>query len=62
MAHGQLTLIEFPADDIERAQRFYAELFGWQCRAMARLFSGRGWYALVNDSARNELGLYAGAG
>src|SRR5688572_23098019 len=30
MAHGQITHIEFPADDVERAQRFYSELFGWQ--------------------------------
>jgi uncharacterized protein len=34
MAHGQITHIEFPADDLERAQRFYAELFGWQLREM----------------------------
>src|SRR5688572_30546611 len=29
MAHGQITHIEFPADDTARAQRFYSELFGW---------------------------------
>jgi predicted enzyme related to lactoylglutathione lyase len=29
MAHGQITHIEFPADDTERAQRFYSELCGW---------------------------------
>lgn len=34
MAHGQITHIEFPADDTERARRFYSELFGWQFRAM----------------------------
>jgi uncharacterized protein len=34
MAHGQITHIEFPADDTARAQRFYAELFGWQFREM----------------------------
>jgi predicted enzyme related to lactoylglutathione lyase len=30
LAHGQITHIEFPADDVERAQRFYSELFGWK--------------------------------
>ena len=29
MSHGQITHIEFPADDTARAQRFYKELFGW---------------------------------
>ncbi len=32
MAHGQVTHIEFPADDLDRAGRFYAELFGWQLK------------------------------
>ncbi len=30
MSHGQITHIEFPADDTGRAQRFYKELFGWE--------------------------------
>jgi uncharacterized protein len=34
MAHGQITHIEFPADDTARAQRFYSELFGWQFREL----------------------------
>jgi uncharacterized protein len=34
VAHGQITHIEFPADDTERARRFYGELFGWQFREM----------------------------
>jgi predicted enzyme related to lactoylglutathione lyase len=34
MAHGQITHIEFPADDTERARRFYSELFGWQLGEM----------------------------
>jgi predicted enzyme related to lactoylglutathione lyase len=29
MPHGQLTHIDFPSDDLARAKRFYAELFGW---------------------------------
>ena len=28
MAHGQITHIEIPADDVDRARRFYRELFG----------------------------------
>lgn len=28
MAHGQITHIEIPADDVERARHFYRELFG----------------------------------
>jgi predicted enzyme related to lactoylglutathione lyase len=30
MSHGQITHIEFPADNTDRARRFYSELFGWQ--------------------------------
>lgn len=29
MPHGDFTHIEIPADDLERAKRFYGELFGW---------------------------------
>lgn len=29
MQHGDFTHVEIPADDPERAQRFYADLFGW---------------------------------
>src|SRR5688500_20166640 len=29
MKHGDFTHIETPADDPERARRFYSELFGW---------------------------------
>jgi predicted enzyme related to lactoylglutathione lyase len=28
--HGQLGHVEIPADDPDRAKRFYGELFGWQ--------------------------------
>lgn len=34
MSHGQLTHIEFPADDTDRARRFYSELFGWTLNEM----------------------------
>ena len=29
MKHGDFTHIEIPADDADRAKRFYAGLFGW---------------------------------
>jgi uncharacterized protein len=29
MKHGDFTHIEIPADDTDRARRFYGELFGW---------------------------------
>jgi len=31
--HGQMGHVEIPADDPERAKRFYSELFGWQFQA-----------------------------
>jgi predicted enzyme related to lactoylglutathione lyase len=30
MAHGDFAHIEFPADDLGRARRFYEGVFGWQ--------------------------------
>jgi predicted enzyme related to lactoylglutathione lyase len=30
MAHGQINHIEFPADDPERAKRFYGAVAGWE--------------------------------
>ena len=30
MAHGEITHVELPSDDFDRAQRFYSELFGWK--------------------------------
>ncbi len=30
MAHGQITHIDLPSDDLARAKAFYAELFGWK--------------------------------
>ena len=29
MQHGDFTHVEIPADDADRAKRFYSELFGW---------------------------------
>jgi uncharacterized protein len=30
MARGSISHIEFPADDVERAKKFYAALAGWE--------------------------------
>ncbi|WP_147918201.1 VOC family protein [Ruania zhangjianzhongii] len=30
MAHGDITHIDIPVGDLDRATRFYHELFGWQ--------------------------------
>lgn len=30
MAKGEVTHIEFPADDVERAKRFYTAVAGWE--------------------------------
>ena len=30
MANGEITHVELPSDDLDRAQRFYSELFGWE--------------------------------
>jgi predicted enzyme related to lactoylglutathione lyase len=52
MAHGQITHIEFPADDLERAKRFYGELFGWQYQPMEG-FDG---YFLFSTGAAEQIG------
>ncbi len=34
MAHGDITHIDIPVDDIERAKGFYGGLFGWDIQEM----------------------------
>ena len=34
MAKGEITHIEIPADDLERAKRFYGAVAGWEFSAM----------------------------
>jgi hypothetical protein len=52
MAHGQITHIEFPADDTERARRFYTELFAWQF-ASTDGFDG---YYMFNTGSADAIG------
>ncbi len=37
MAKGTITHIEFPADDLERAKRFYSAVAGWELGTMEGL-------------------------
>lgn len=34
MARGEITHVEIPADDVERAKRFYAAVAGWEFSSM----------------------------
>lgn len=56
MAHGQITHIEFPADDTTRARRFFSELFGWEFSEMEG-FAG---YFLFRFGAIGERGRTTG--
>jgi len=42
---------EIPADDVERAQRFYSEIFGWQLQPMPEMG-----YTMVTTTPSNEYG------
>ena len=37
MANGEITHVELPSDDLERAQAFYAELFGWEMQQVPEM-------------------------
>jgi predicted enzyme related to lactoylglutathione lyase len=52
MAHGQITHIEFPADDVARAQKFYSELFGWTFGTIP----GFDDYFMFNSGAADAIG------
>lgn len=34
MAHGDITHIDIPVDDVDKARTFYSTLFGWQISAL----------------------------
>lgn len=52
MAHGQITHIEFPADDTDRAQAFYKGLFGWEFQG----WEGAPGYFLFNTGSIDSSG------
>jgi predicted enzyme related to lactoylglutathione lyase len=52
MAQAHISHIEFPADDTDRAQRFYSELFGWEFQEM----EGYGGYFMFSSGAIEQSG------
>lgn len=53
MAHGDFTHIEIPADDPERAQDFYGDLFGWKFQT----FPGyEGYHLFVTPAGEEAVG------
>jgi predicted enzyme related to lactoylglutathione lyase len=43
---------EIPADDLNRARRFYSELFGWEIKPVP----GRNEYFMITSSGENSVG------
>ena len=37
MASGEITHVELPSDDFDRAQRFYSGLFGWEMQQVPEM-------------------------
>ena len=37
MANGEITHVEIPSDDFERARGFYREVFGWDMREVPQM-------------------------
>ena len=37
MANGEITHVEIPSDDFERARGFYSEVFGWEMREVPQM-------------------------
>lgn len=54
MAKGDVTHIEFPADDVERAKRFYAAVAGWEFGEMDGLPNY--WLFRTSETAGGGLG------
>jgi predicted enzyme related to lactoylglutathione lyase len=48
---GQVVHFELPADDVERAQKFYADAFGWRMNPLPQMG-----YTLVSTAATNPDG------
>jgi predicted enzyme related to lactoylglutathione lyase len=53
MGHGDFTHFEIPADDTDRAQRFYAGLFGWEVSAAPGF---EGYYLFTTPAGRDAMG------
>jgi predicted enzyme related to lactoylglutathione lyase len=48
---GRVVHFEIPADDLQRAQSFYQDAFGWECQPMAEAN-----YTLVTTGPSGDLG------
>jgi predicted enzyme related to lactoylglutathione lyase len=55
MAKGEITHIEFPADDPERAKRFYAAVAGWEFGEMGAFPDY--WLFRTSEQAGGAIGL-----
>jgi uncharacterized protein len=51
MMSGKVVHFEIPADDVERAQRFYGDAFGWQLQSLPDMG-----YTLVTTTPSDENG------
>lgn len=54
---GQVVHFEIPADDMQRAQSFYREAFGWRLEPVPEMS-----YTMVTTAARDEQGMPAEPG
>jgi len=59
MAHGDITHIDIPADDLQRAVSFYSQLFGWDINEMPG-FEGYPMWSAPNGISGGGLGLRDG--
>ena len=55
MAHGDITHVEIPADDPERAKAFYSGLFGWEIGDMPG-FEGYSMWMAPNKISGGAIG------
>jgi predicted enzyme related to lactoylglutathione lyase len=55
MAHGDITHVEIPADDPERAKTFYSGLFGWEIGDMPG-FEGYSMWSAPNKISGGAIG------
>ncbi len=56
VAHGEITHIELPSDDLERAKSFYQALFGWAIGSMPE-FPNYGLFRTGQDGVGGAIGL-----
>jgi predicted enzyme related to lactoylglutathione lyase len=55
MAHGDVTHVEIPADDVDRAKSFYSSLFGWEIGDMPG-FEGYSMWMAPNKISGGAIG------